>query len=50
MDPVNSAIDLLKSTEMHFSMKKKKHETLDVDCTITMNSTYENAKHQNARI
>ena len=23
MGPVNSAIDLLKSTEMHFSMKKK---------------------------
>ena len=32
------------------SQWKKKLETLNVDCTIAVGLTYENAKRQNARI
>ena len=39
-----------RPTKMCFSMKKKKRETLDVDCTVAAGPTYENAKSQNAGI
>ena len=49
--PMNSAQDPLESTETCFSIKKKKkRETLDVDCTVAAGPTYENAKSQNAGI
>ena len=38
-----------RPTETRFSMKKK-HETLDVDCTVAAGPTYENAKSQNVGI
>ena len=46
----NQYTDPLESIETRFSMKKEKLETLNVDCTIAVGLTYENAKRQNARI
>ena len=42
---MNSARDPLEKLK-HAS--KKKSETLDVDCTVAVGPTYENAKRQNA--